>query len=85
MPPKEKANELFDNMMQTISNNCEHNSYCSRKECTWKGITVCKLTINEAKQCALIAVEIAVTDLAFVIPKEAFNFWEKVKLEIERL
>jgi hypothetical protein len=38
-----------------------------------------------AKECALVAVEIAVTDLAFVIPKEAFEFWEQVKLEIESM
>ena len=38
-----------------------------------------------AKKFSLIAVEIAVTDLAFVIPKEAFKFWEQVKLEIESM
>ena len=64
--PKETAQEIFDNMCQTISSDCEHDSYCSRKECTWKGITYCIVSKNEAKQCALNACEIAVTDLAFV-------------------
>ena len=85
MTPKEKAQEIFDNMCQTISSDCEHDSYCSRKECTWKGITYCIVSKNEAKQCALNACEIAVTDLAFVIPKEAFDFWISVKAEIEKL
>ncbi|MEO9145116.1 MAG: hypothetical protein ABI237_06115 [Ginsengibacter sp.] len=38
-----------------------------------------------AKKFSLIAVEIAVIELAFVIPIEAFKFWEQVKLEIEMM
>lgn len=88
MSPKEKALELFDNMMQTISDNCEHNSYCSRKECTWKGMTVCVVTRNEAKQCALIAAKQIADECNKyfeAISQNRVNYWVAVKAEIERL
>ena len=56
MTPKEKAQELFDKICQTISGDCEHESYCEESDCKWKGTVMCKVNQNEAKHCALIAV-----------------------------
>jgi hypothetical protein len=43
---------------------------------------------NEAKQCALIAVDEiceAINWHEFQVPNEEFNYWNRVKLEIQRL
>jgi hypothetical protein len=43
---------------------------------------------NEAKQCALIAVDEiceAINWHEFEVPNEEFNYWNRVKLEIQRL
>jgi hypothetical protein len=74
MTPKEKAVELFDKMIfnQAISTKIN-----------------CPNLANEyAKDCALIAVDeiiksIVITDLTTA--EYQFNYWEKVKQEIEKL
>ena len=93
MTPKEKADELFDKMMQTISDNCEHSGYCTRKECKWKGIVVCHVIRNEAKQCALICCEEIISAFKQLSIEESgrvpidfgHGYWEQVKQEIIKL
>ena len=93
MTEKEKAQEIFDKMMQTISDDCEHSGYCTKMECNWKGMTVCKVNINEAKQCALICVEEIIEQWEYIDTYLAdkkgelnpnLKFWLKVKEEIKK-
>lgn len=83
MNPKQKATELFDKMCQTINDDCEHSSYCEKKECKWKGFVFCRTVQQEAKQCALIGVE-QILKLSG-LPQYQIIFWQEVKTEIEKL
>lgn len=87
MTPKEKAQELFDKMCQTISGDCEHESYCIESDCHWKGTVMCKITQNKAKQCALIAVNEILEDRVEIDGMRVINdlYWLEVKKEIELL
>jgi hypothetical protein len=98
MTPKRKAGELFDKMAQTISGNCEHDSYCQKPECKWKGMILCVAAQNEAKQCALIAVdeiikEIESIEIYYDLDKKngtapsqtIIPYWHQVKEEITKL
>jgi hypothetical protein len=82
MTPKQKAQELFDNMCQTISSGCEHDSYCEMSECKWKGIVYCHTAQNEAKQCALIAAKEVADNCGNFKFK---TYWTVVIAEIEQL
>jgi len=81
MMPKDMAKELIIKFYSKMSGLSI--VYISKN---WKYLGKLSLDSNfkTAIDCALIAVEIAVTDLAFVIPKEAFNFWEQAKLELKK-
>jgi hypothetical protein len=71
MTPKDKANELVNRFKYLIPHPTEQ-----------------YLDIDEAKQCALICVaEIceAINWHEFEVPNEEFNYWNRVKLEIQRL
>jgi hypothetical protein len=75
MTPKEKAKELVDKYLRTypIYNN---------------PTVVISYTHNEAKQCALIAVdEILEMDLPILEEDadEFYDYWEQVKKEINKL
>ena len=75
MTPKEKAEELVDKFYQTTPNEAWINqpSGISEEYKAW----------NQAKQCALIAVdEILDTWLEFSTDR---IFWQEVKQEIEKL
>jgi hypothetical protein len=89
MTAKEKADEIFDKMCQTISGNCEHDSYCTEFDCQWKGTVLCKVAQNEAKQCALILID-EILEIDFIIPEHGntnltYNYWLSVKEEITKL
>jgi hypothetical protein len=75
MTPKEKAKELVDKYLNA-SFNCKDCDmpYCDMK-CT-------NLSVNEAKQCALIAVDEIIKSNAMLPPN--LN-WQEVKKEIEAL
>ena len=91
MTPKEKAKELVDKFICTISSECHRESYCERKDCKYKDIIICHTTQKQAKQCALITVSEILTSeqSAYSIHVESgeqFNiFWRSVKKEIKSL
>jgi len=80
MTPKEKAEELVDKYINA-SFNCKD---CNMPFCD---IKCTQLSLNEAKQCALIAVDEMLNDCDPSSPFEIerINFWENVKNEIEKL
>ena len=57
MAAKEKAIELVDKFIRLVGSNCEHDSYCDRKECNINGDIICHVDRKTAKQCALMAVQ----------------------------
>lgn len=67
MTPKEKAKELVDKFQKQI----------------FFDVTNERLDIEEAKGCALIAVEECIKTAAYM--PETLHFWNQVKLEIEKL
>jgi len=96
MTPKEKAKEIFDNMCQNIGSNCEHDSYCEEDKCKLNGTVFCKISKEEAKECAKIVCNefigaMSTTHIGYC--KEAFNayykkkkyYWLAVKAEIEKM
>lgn len=92
MTPNLKAKELFDKMCVIINSNCEHDSYCDEKECRWNGITFCKTSQSQAKQCAIICVDeilnnfgLKVDDKTFYCNYNAIQFYESVKQELLKL
>jgi hypothetical protein len=82
MTPKEKAQELVDKYLNA-SFNCKDCDmpYCDMK-CT-------NLSIREAKQCALIAVDEVISNIEPSVSMDVISarikYWEQVKQEIESL
>jgi len=82
MTPKEKAKELVNKYLNA-SFNCKDCDmpYCDMK-CT-------NLSVNEAKQCALIAVDEVLKTNPYEWDGEDLNstidYWDEVKKEIELL
>jgi hypothetical protein len=78
MTPKEKAIELYAKFLfQTES--VDDIDY---------GFILAKLSESLAKKCALIAIDEiceAINWHEFQTPNEEFNYWNRVKLEIQRL
>ena len=75
MTPKEKAKQLVEKYLNASFN-------CTDCDIPYCDIQCTKLSINEAKQCALIAVdEILNLDLSV----EGRSYWMEVKIEIEKL
>jgi hypothetical protein len=78
MTPKEKAIELYAKFLfQTES--VDDIDY---------GFILAKLSESLAKKCALIAIDEiceAINWHEFEVPNEEFNYWNRVKLEIQRL
>lgn len=87
MTPEEKANEIFDKMMQTISSNCEHQSYCTDADCKWKGMVVCRTEKQESKQCAIICVDecIEVINESMLLKQSKRDYYQQVKQALEKL
>jgi len=78
MTPQEKANQLVDSMYLIISNNGQ---YTGEHSIPFK--------FEEAKKCALIAVDNAMDALRF-LPYgldylQQIDYWEGVKQEIKKL
>jgi hypothetical protein len=73
MTPKEKANELFGKFAMYLRANLMYDEEAN----------------EDAKQCALIAVDEILGDIddSILHPqnKEAINYWQEVKKEIEAL
>ena len=78
MTPKEKAKELVDKYLNA-SFNCKDCDmpYCDMK-CT-------NLSVREAKQCALIAVDELLKVSTFFKLEAETEYWNEVKTEIEAL
>ena len=72
MIPREKAEELFDKYFLKMENGIDEN-----------GAWIC-IALNKgmAKQCALIAVN---EILGYMGADRGTEFWQKVKIEIEKL
>jgi hypothetical protein len=74
MTPKEKAQELIKKF--------SFNTRCFSETKGWED------SFFDAKECALIAVDEiceAINWHEFEVPNEEFNYWNRVKLEIQRL
>ena len=73
---KEKAKELIDKFYQTTPNEAWINEPLglSQKYTAW----------NQAKECALIAVD-EILKVAFYSSPDCYNFYLNVKIEIEKL
>jgi hypothetical protein len=81
MTPKEKAKELVYKY-KNASFNCKG---CDMPFCD---IPCTSLSIDESKQCALIAVDEIIQAIdwhEFEVPNEQINYWQEVKQEIENL
>lgn len=75
MKPTEKAKELVNKFYYSLPNNG-----------SYSGINSVESRYNEAKQCALIAVD----EILFVVrqyndTQAEFTYWKEVKQEIEKL
>lgn len=79
--PQEKAKELFNKML----NHCWYNTFPIDRYGVSYTKTIYKK--NEARQCALIAVDLILTDLVIPIGinSEAYKFYEQVKDELNKL
>jgi len=75
MNPQEKAQELVDKYINA-SFNCKD---CNMPFCD---IKCTQLSLNEAKQCALIA---ANELIKATVPFAITHYWEAVKMEIEKI
>jgi hypothetical protein len=90
-PPKEKAKELVNKYICTITSDCHHESYCERKECQYNDIVICCTTQKQAKQCALICCDEVLNgeQAAYSFPVEMgkffIDYFNDVKKEIELL
>lgn len=73
MTPKEKALEL-----------CQRFAYLSKK---WEQTDYRTMTLENAKQCALLTVDELILDTDASSPFEELRlkFWQEVKSEIEKL
>ena len=79
MTPKEKAEELIEKM------NVIHYVKLGGKNTNSKGLPV-SMHYDQIKQCALIAVdEILSANAVWYENSIPYNYWEKVKTEIEKL
>ena len=83
MTPKEKANELVDKFYQRFP--LKMDVITTRGDLSWEYDSW-----NEAKQCALIAVDIILNDVGAKdwsgdIACDGNNYWQEVKKEIENL
>jgi hypothetical protein len=77
MTPKEKANELVDKFYQRLP--------LKMDVITIRGGLSCEYdNWNEAKQCALIAVDEILGQFRWR-PSDGLSYWTKVKQEIEKL
>ena len=82
MTPKEKANELVDKFYQRFP--LKMDVITTRGDLSWKYDNW-----EQAKQCALIAVDEILDDDMYDMSQELFenriNYWQQVKQEIENL
>ena len=69
MSPKEKSKELVDKFIPMTKD--------------WDELEGFIVNINNAKQCALIAVDECIKTAAYM--PETLHFWNQVKQEIEKL
>lgn len=77
MTPKEKAKELVDKFYQRFP--LKMNVITTRGDLSWEYDSW-----NEAKQCALIAVDEILGQFIWR-PSDGLSYWEEVKQEIENL
>jgi hypothetical protein len=82
MTPKEKANELVDKFYQRFP--LKMDVITTRGDLSWEYDNW-----EQAKQCALIAVDEILDDDMYDMSQELFenriNYWQQVKQEIENL
>lgn len=69
MTPKEKAEELFNKYYSYLKSNLMDD----------------KEAIDDAKQCALIAVDEVIYETSFEVPNIRQRYWQEIKNEIEKL
>jgi hypothetical protein len=78
MTPKEKAEELVDKFHIKV--------YVSFIENSIPSVINALMLYNSAKQCALIAVDEIIEFMSpMVHSKQAYDYWDEVKQEIEKL
>jgi len=81
MTPKEKAKELVDKFYQRFP--LKMDVITTRGDLSWEYDSW-----NEAKQCALIAVDEIIKEVDwhdFETPNKVLNYWVEVKQEIKKL
>jgi hypothetical protein len=78
MTPQEKAQELVDKYINA-SFNCKD---CNMPFCD---IKCTQLSLNEAKQCALIALDEIIIQINYWAVNSVKLYWKRVKEEIEKL
>ena len=76
MTPKEKAQKLVYDFFQTTPNEAWFNPPVGVQ--SYKGW-------EQAKECALIAVDLFLTDKSIIKTSFDFKYWNEVKQEIEKL
>ena len=76
--PQEKANELVDKFYQTTPNEAWINQPI--------GLAKEYKAYNQAKECALIAVDEIILEMGSIMfPNPFKQYWQEVKQEIEKL
>ena len=76
--PQEKANELVDKFYQTTPNEAWINQPI--------GLAKEYKAYNQAKECALIAVDEIILEMgSIMLPNPFKQYWQEVKQEIEKL
>jgi len=76
MTPQEKANELVNNFME----------YSHTDFIPYKGGYQMDSQIENAKQCALIAVDEIIQEMnSVMLPNPFKQYWQEVKQQIEQL
>lgn len=88
-----EAKEILIKYISIIGSECEHDSYCNRRECNKLGYIFCCVDYAKAKFCAIEevkAVELALTDFGRQTDylqgmDRTFAYYEKLLTEIEKL
>ena len=78
MTPKEKANELVSKYKNAPFN-------CTDCDMPFCDIPCTRLSLEESKQCALIAVDEIISVIDPETNFKTWEFWKQVKQEIEKL
>lgn len=59
-------NKLEEKFMDIIYSDCEHDSYCNKKECNVLGYTFCHVNLEQIKKSAELTTDVAIKFAEFL-------------------